>query len=1319
MVRWGLIPGKLSGVTFLLTTQFLIMKKLLFLLWLLCAASWGHGQVRLVTVNTNSEQVTLKNFGTATEDISGYQFCLGPGQYNALGDYSVLDGNLTLDAEESVTITVTSGSGGVTALPDANGALALFNKGGAFGSNSPDDLVDYVQWGAANQSRVGQAVEAGRWDNADNFIAGQTPYNFVGGADAVGASFWVDDTAIRLLQVTPEADEVVLKNFDNVERDLSNYFFCTLAGIYPQLGNPNEVEILEGDLVLAPDEEVRVRVLTSGGVVDGEGSIFLFASNVLGFNNQNPFVTRDFAQWGAPNGFRVENAVAAGRWDAAESFIPGSEPFDYIGGAADIGAAFWEGGAAGEAIVRIAFVDVETNYVTLQNFGDASQDISSFWLCKRPAYDQIGNASSVAIVTEGADLILDPNESIVLDISPDGQSGGFNPITDLDENAEMALFTEANFGSTDPEILLDFVSWGGVTEPTRAGQAVTAGRWDAADSFVDGVSPFTYIGGAADVGAAFWEGGAAGEAIVRIVFVDVETNYVTLQNFGDASQDISSFWLCKRPAYDQIGNASSVAIVTEGADLILDPNESIVLDISPDGQSGGFNPITDLDENAEMALFTEANFGSTDPEILLDFVSWGGVTEPTRAGQAVTAGRWDAADSFVDGVSPFTYIGGAADVGAAFWEGSVEGALVEAFQVNGRSNAAIIVENLQEGAVIDISETGNVAVNIQALTNPAVVRRVRLELDGPLRRTAVERVNPYFIFGDNPNNGENNARELPVGSYTIKATPFTAEGEGASLTVNFEVADPIIRLLSLDTEGETVTLKNFGPVEEDISAYQFCLGPGQYNVLSDYADLIGDLNLSPGEEVTIDLTSGTLNVPALPEVGALALFNKGGAFGSDNPLDLEDFVQWGASNQARVDQAVRADRWDSADRFIVGDTPFNYVGGANDVGASFWEATIDEDPVIRLLSLDTDGERVTLKNFGKVTESISDYQFCLGPGQYNVLSDYAELIGDLNLSPGEEVTIDLTSGTLNVPALPEVGALALFNKGGAFGSDSPDDLEDYVQWGAPNQARVDQAVRAGRWDSADEFVGGASPFNYIGGVNDVGASFWLGTFDEDQVVVFRLTGQNNDDILIANLEDGAVLNLDELGNLRLNIQALTQPEEVGSVRFELDGPIQLRRTENLFPYFLFGDTPGNNRNFARRLEVGNYTLKATPFSENRARGDRGIARTISFSVVKGQSASLQAVSSGSALQFEVPVSMRIFPNPARDQATLQLEGFAEGEFNMEIFDQTGRRVQSMVIQKQGSISVNTLDLQGLPGGFYTIRAVNGTDSITGRLLIEK
>ncbi|MEL6802960.1 MAG: T9SS type A sorting domain-containing protein, partial [Bacteroidota bacterium] len=271
-----------------------------------------------------------------------YWLCLGPGMYNNVGNYTNITGDFNLSTDEEVIIDITSGTQNVTALPDANGGLGLFLDNSDFGSNSGDQLLDYIQWGASNQNRVSQAINAGRWNDSDNFVVGQSPYNYIGGANDVGQSFWIDDAIIRLVQIIPGMDEVVIRNFDSVERDLSNYFFCTLAGIYPNLGNPAEVEVLTGDLSLSPGEEVRLRVLSTGGVVDMNGSIFLFSSSQLGFNNQNASVTRDFAQWGAANGFRVENAIATNRWDDAANFIQEGSQYDYIGDADDVGADFWE-----------------------------------------------------------------------------------------------------------------------------------------------------------------------------------------------------------------------------------------------------------------------------------------------------------------------------------------------------------------------------------------------------------------------------------------------------------------------------------------------------------------------------------------------------------------------------------------------------------------------------------------------------------------------------------------------------------------------------------------------------------------------------------------------------------------------------------------------------------------------------------------------------------------------------------------------------------------------------------------------------------------
>ncbi len=267
--------------------------------------------------------------------------------------------------------------------------------------------------------------------------------------------------------------------------------------------------------------------------------------------------------------------------------------------------------------------------------------------------------------------------------------------------------------------------------------------------------------------------------------------------------------------------------------------------------------------------------------------------------------------------------------------------------------------------------------------------------------------------------------------------------------------------------------------------------------------------------------------------------------------------------------------------------------------------------IVRLLNADPFGEQISLKNFGDAEADISDYFFCLGPGQYNALSDYSNVDGDLSLAPDETVTFDLTSGSQNVTALPDdEAALALFAIGGNFGSSDPEILLDFLQYGNPNQNRVDQAVTAGRWTSEEDFVDGVGPFNYIGGAQDIGPDFWEAQGDNNddiRVVRFQLTDAKRN-VLIADLTDGAIINLNDFDTDRFNIEAITDPSEVGSVTFELSGERRLRRTENVVPYELFG-------NFANRIAEGDYTLTATPFSERNGRGEEGTALSISFEVV--------------------------------------------------------------------------------------------------------
>ncbi|MCH9659787.1 MAG: hypothetical protein K0U54_02630, partial [Bacteroidetes bacterium] len=152
---------------------------------------------RITEVVPNSDQVTLTNFAGTSLDVSAYWLCLGPGNYANVG---ALNGGSAIIP-----------SGGTLALtfnvdPVSDG-LSLFSTN-SFGSSDPDILLDFVQWGAANQPRSGQAVTAGRWDDASQFINCPAPYATSSGGSveawissvvyAPAISFDVDETSVSI-----------------------------------------------------------------------------------------------------------------------------------------------------------------------------------------------------------------------------------------------------------------------------------------------------------------------------------------------------------------------------------------------------------------------------------------------------------------------------------------------------------------------------------------------------------------------------------------------------------------------------------------------------------------------------------------------------------------------------------------------------------------------------------------------------------------------------------------------------------------------------------------------------------------------------------------------------------------------------------------------------------------------------------------------------------------------------------------------------------------------------------------------------------------
>jgi len=129
----------------------------------------------------------------------------------------------------------------------------------------------------------------------------------------------------------------------------------------------------------------------------------------------------------------------------------------------------------------------------------------------------------------------------------------------------------------------------------------------------------------------------------------------------------------------------------------------------------------------------------------------------------------------------------------------------------------------------------------------------------------------------------------------------------------------------------------------------------------------------------------------------------------------------------------------------------------------------------------------------------------------------------------------------------------------------------------------------------------------------VAARFVLETPQEESAITsFTLVdAQTNEDIL--ELTPNQSIPMRSLGSGQLNIRAnRDDTAAMGSVVLELGGAFEAKRTEGVAPYALFGDLSGNY--FGKTLVEGDYTLTATPYELEYAKGVAGVPLTINFSI---------------------------------------------------------------------------------------------------------
>ena len=156
-----------------------------------------NAQVRIKMVDPSNNTVTLHNYGGSTVDVSTYWFCNFPA-YAQISAMSINSGSTNLSSGAEVNITSSIN------FSPTNSEFGLYTTNA---SSFTDDMIDYLQWGAASHQRESVAVSAGIW-TAGTFISASPPFEYTGNGSENGVANWgtvlgLEDFKINNFSMSP------------------------------------------------------------------------------------------------------------------------------------------------------------------------------------------------------------------------------------------------------------------------------------------------------------------------------------------------------------------------------------------------------------------------------------------------------------------------------------------------------------------------------------------------------------------------------------------------------------------------------------------------------------------------------------------------------------------------------------------------------------------------------------------------------------------------------------------------------------------------------------------------------------------------------------------------------------------------------------------------------------------------------------------------------------------------------------------------------------------------------------------------------------
>jgi len=175
------------------------MKKITFLLalGLFFFVNQLTAQIRIVKADTSNGEVTIKNFGGGTVDISSYRLCAS---FNyspfatGLTSHPLVSGSLNLTSGAEVVVDWSSILTIAAIVTDSD--LGLYVSTTDF--TAVADMVDFTQWGAGGGARENVAVAKGIWTAGQFITVDGSAYVYTGDGSENGNTFWTTEDILGI-----------------------------------------------------------------------------------------------------------------------------------------------------------------------------------------------------------------------------------------------------------------------------------------------------------------------------------------------------------------------------------------------------------------------------------------------------------------------------------------------------------------------------------------------------------------------------------------------------------------------------------------------------------------------------------------------------------------------------------------------------------------------------------------------------------------------------------------------------------------------------------------------------------------------------------------------------------------------------------------------------------------------------------------------------------------------------------------------------------------------------------------------------------------